>query len=93
VTSYYIYYKVSPERAPGLRDAVTRLQQAIEKKTGIAGRLLCRRDSPETWMEIYEDVADGTAFEAALDAELARLRFAELLGPKASRFTEAFRPL
>jgi hypothetical protein len=90
--SYYIYYRVAPQLAGRVRPAVEELQRSLAAKAGVKGRLLCRRDKPETWMEIYENVADGDGFEAALGAELDRLRLAEMLGPGARR-TEVFRPL
>ena len=93
MTSYYIYYKVAPARADAERAAVTEMQRTLAGRTGITGRLLCRRDKPDTWMEIYENVSDGDAFEAALGSELGRLRFDELLGKDGSRITEVFRPL
>ena len=43
-------------------------------------------------MEIYEHVADPESFQAALDGELERLRFDDLLGGS-HRHTEIFRPL
>ena len=58
----------------------------------IHGGLLCRRDKPETWMEVYEPVAEDTEFLATLEAELERVRFAELLGTDVPRHTEIFRP-
>jgi hypothetical protein len=89
--SYYIYYKVASEAAARVRPAVEALQRALSAKTGANGRLLCRRDKPETWMEVYDDVADAQAFEAALNAELERVGFAQL-GAEPRR-TEIFRPL
>ncbi|OGA87621.1 MAG: hypothetical protein A3G27_18790 [Betaproteobacteria bacterium RIFCSPLOWO2_12_FULL_66_14] len=91
--SYYIYYNVAPAQAERVRSAVTELQRSLAASAGIAGRLLCRRDKPQTWMEIYENVADEAAFEAVLERELARLQFSSLLGPGSSRCTEVFRPL
>ena len=91
-TSYYIYYKVPPEREAQLKPAVEELQRLLAARTGVKGRLLCRRDKPETWMEVYEPVAEDTEFLATLEAELERVRFAELLGTDVPRHTEIFRP-
>jgi hypothetical protein len=95
--SYYIYYKVPSHAAALLRPTVQALQRALSGKTGVASKLLCRRDKADpalqTWMEVYEDVADTDGFEAALGAELERLRVADLLGPESARRTEVFRPL
>lgn len=91
--SIYIYYKVTPQNENAVRAAAHDLIAAIARSSGIAGRLLCRRDKPDTWMEAYEGVADPETFLAAIDNELVRVRFADLLGPDARRVTELFRPL
>ncbi len=91
--NYYVYYRVSDAAASRVREGVTRLQQGIAADTGITGRLLCRRDKPETWMEVYDGVEDAAGFEAALARRLTEVRFAELLGADCSRHTEVFRPL
>ena len=69
------------------------LQQSIAAATGIHGRLLCRRDKTETWMEVYEGVPDPVAFQSIMDSETNRLGIAELLAPQSRRITELFRPL
>src|SRR4051812_42339236 len=64
--SYYIYYKVPAQLAAQLRPVVQELQRSMAAKTGVRGKLLCRRDKAETWMEVYEDVVDAVGFEAVL---------------------------
>ena len=95
--NYYIYYKVPVNAVARLRPAVEELQRALSRKTGVAAKLLFRRDKTEaalqTWMEVYEDIADADGFEAALGAELERLRLADILGADSARRTEVFRPL
>jgi hypothetical protein len=89
--SYYVYYKVPAGNPAPARAAVDALQRALAEATGIAGRLLSRRDDPSTWMEVYENVSDSTRFEATL-AELAeRYRVSALLAPGSSRRQEVFR--
>jgi len=66
VISYYIYYRVPPANAAKLQTAVGQVLAEVLQSTGVAGRLMRRRDDRETWMEVYEDVADGAAFEHAL---------------------------
>ena len=73
MTSYYIYYRVVPARLPALRDEVERLLAAVERATGVRGRWMRRRDKPDTYMEVYEDVRDEGAFEALLAREAAGL--------------------
>ena len=90
-TSYYVYYRVPPANAARARQAVDALQRELSNATGIAGRLMQRRDDASTWMEIYEDVSDGARFEAKL-AELAeRHGIPGLLAPGSSRKQEIFR--
>jgi hypothetical protein len=70
---YYVYYKVAPERVERLRADVARLFEALEKQCAVRGRWMRRRDDPSTYMEVYEDVQDAAAFEAALAREGAKL--------------------
>jgi hypothetical protein len=39
----------------------------------VRGRWLRRRDDPATYMEVYEGVADESAFEALMEREGAKL--------------------
>jgi len=70
---YYVYYKISPDDLPQLRVAVQTLFKTIEKQCGVRGRWMRRRDDPTTYMEVYEEVKDTTAFEALLEREGAKL--------------------
>jgi len=91
--SIFIYYKVTSQNEKPVRAAAETLLKAVAMATGIEGRLMCRRDKPETWMEVYEGIPDADAFLAALDKALAGVKFAEVLGPDMRRMTELFRPL
>jgi len=64
-THFYVWYTVTaaPEDAVA---AVAALLAAVEDATGIAGRVLARRDDAATWMEIYENVGDAAAFDRTL---------------------------
>jgi hypothetical protein len=73
MTHYYVYYKISPDQIPGVRDAVQTLFKTIEKQCGVRGRWMHRRDDPSTYMEVYEGVKDAAAFEALLEREGAKL--------------------
>lgn len=73
MTSYYIYYRVEASRLPALRAEVERLFGAVERATGVRGRWMHRRDKPDTYMEVYENVRDEAAFEALLARETAGL--------------------
>lgn len=71
--NYYVYYKVDPGKLAALRLSVQALFDALEKKCGVRGRWMHRRDDPTTFMEVYEDVKDEAAFEALLEREGAKL--------------------
>ena len=73
MTSYYVYYRIAPDRAAGLRKDVERLFDLVEASTGVRGRWMRRRDDPGTYMEIYENVGDERAFEALLERAAAGL--------------------
>ena len=64
-THVFVWYRIEGDRAV-LQRNMTALLRAVETATGIAGRVLARRDDPTTWMEIYEHVADPAAFERIL---------------------------
>ncbi len=84
----YVYYRVQDNILP-IRQQVASLMAEIEKTTGIKGRLLQRRDDTQTWMEVYEPVADADALQQALqDALAARPLLAAL-----ARHEEWFVPL
>ena len=73
VTHYYVYYKVSPQEVTRVRNAVDALFASLERSCGVRGRWMRRRDDPSTYMEVYENVQDAAAFEAALEREGAKL--------------------
>lgn len=89
--AYYVYYKVPRENAGAARKAIESLQRDVAAATGVHGRLLRRRDDETTWMEIYEDVDDAAALEAALDELARRHGIAALLAPGSARHREVFR--
>jgi Domain of unknown function (DUF4936) len=86
--SYYVYYRVPAENTERARAAVDSIQREL---SGVAGRLLRRRDDASTWMEVYEKVPDGSRFEAELAALVERHALAALLAPGSSRKLEIFR--
>ena len=70
-THFYVWYTVTGDRAGAVR-AVAGLIADVEDETGVAGRVLARRDDVATWMEVYENVGDAIAFARALDALVRR---------------------
>ncbi len=69
--NYYVYYKVEPGRADSLRPAVEALFGKVEQEFRVRGRWMRRCDDAATFMEVYEGIADGQAFEAFLEREAA----------------------
>ncbi|MFV0664158.1 DUF4936 family protein [Denitromonas sp.] len=70
MTDLYVYYRVLPARQGEARDAARLMLAAVERASGIAGRLQQRADDALTWMEIYPSIDDVASFSAALDAAL-----------------------
>lgn len=83
--NYYVYYKLNPAQAEALRARVEALFERLEREFGVRGRWMRRRDDASTFMEVYEDVPDGTAFEETLEREAAALGVAR----KVERFVSA----
>jgi hypothetical protein len=71
--NYYVYYRLDPASAESSRAKVQAIFDAVERRTGVRGRWMRRRDDAATFMEVYEGVRDAAAFEALLAAEGARL--------------------
>lgn len=86
--SYYAYYRVA---RPDAADALVRgIFAEVRRRTGIAGRLLTRRDDPATWMEVYAGVEDPRAFEHSLAAAVLAADFAAVVESGSTRKTECF---
>jgi hypothetical protein len=64
----YIYYRVDPAQASLAATRIDALLHAMAAHCGRTPRRLKRCDDPNTWMEIYEDIADFEAFCASLDS-------------------------
>jgi hypothetical protein len=90
-THFYVWYTVRGDLVAAVA-TIGALTAAIEERTGVAGRLLVRRDDPSTWMEIYENVTDERTFERVL-AELTREHDALALTDDGKRHVERFASL
>ena len=88
--SYYIYYRVEPEIVSAAEQRIRELFGAVERTTGVAGRLLKKRGEPHLWMEIYENVADDSRFEQELAQAAGNLKAAEVLQAGSGRHIECF---
>ena len=58
----YVWYRVEQDDKD-TETAVRGMMARVACRTGIAGRLLKKRDEPHLWMEVYADVADPDGFE------------------------------
>lgn len=91
VLGLYIYYRLRADLDADIAHASVRaMQAALERATGIAGRLLQRADDASTWMEIYEGVPEGSAFMHALERETAAHQLADLIDSGSVRHLECF---
>ena len=70
--NYYVYYKLNAEQVALAASLVNELFEQIKQKFGVHGRWMRRRDDQSTYMEVYEGVRDGAAFEALMQSEAAR---------------------
>lgn len=70
--NYYVYYKLNDGQVAAARSLVNELFEQIKQKFGVHGRWMRRRDDASTYMEVYEGVRDGAAFEALMQSEGAR---------------------
>jgi hypothetical protein len=87
---YYVYYRVNPEKAAACEPRIRDLLAAVEKVTGIAGRLLKKREEPQLWMEVYENVSDQAHFEWEICDIADKFKVKEFLEPDTTRHCECF---
>jgi hypothetical protein len=88
--SYYIYYRVDPAKTGACAVAVEYLFDAIQRKTGVQGRVMKKRNEPLLWMEIFENVPDEASFEWELAEAVAGSGIANFLQDGSGRHTECF---
>jgi Domain of unknown function (DUF4936) len=84
----YVYFKAPPDADVAPR--VRAMQAELASETGVQGRVMRRRDRPETWMEVYENIGDFDGFETRLAAAADRHGVAALLQPGERRHVERF---
>jgi hypothetical protein len=88
--SFYIYYRVDPARVAEGESRVRELFAAVQRTTGITGKLLRKRGEAHLWMEVYLDVQDDAKFEWELADAASRLGFQDLLQDGTTRHVECF---
>lgn len=86
--SLYVYYKATS--ATDVADRVRGMQSDLARRCGLQGRLMRRRDAPDTWMEIYEPVVSFETFEPLLSDAVTRHGLNDLLLPGEHRHLERF---
>jgi hypothetical protein len=88
--SFYVYYRVHPDKAVACRARIEELLAAVQEATGIQGKLMTKRGEPNLWMEVYENVADEAKFEWELAEAAGRLNVQEFLLTGTPRHMECF---
>jgi hypothetical protein len=88
--SFYIYYRVQPEKAAACEPAVQAVLSRVRAATGVTGRLMKKRGEPNLWMEVYEGVIDDAKFEWELAEAAGRLDLQQFLFPGSGRHMECF---
>lgn len=88
--SCYIYYRVDTQRIAGAAQLTRALLDAVRTGSAVSGRLLKKRDEPNLWMEVYENIKDFCLFERVLEGAVKELNVTEFLQPGTGRHTECF---
>jgi hypothetical protein len=71
--NYYVYYKLDAAQLPLAHAFIKELFQIVKKQFDVHGCWMRRRDDPSTYMEVYEGIQDGAAFEELMRREGPRL--------------------
>ena len=88
--SFYIYYRVDPQKAAACEQLIQEFLAAVRDATGIQGRLLRKHGEPNLWMEVYEGIPDEAKFEWELAEIAGRLKVQDFLQPGTTRHHECF---
>ena len=88
--SYYIYYRVQPEKAAACEPVIRDVLSAVRAATGVGGRLMKKRGEANLWMEVYEGVTDDAKFEWELTNAAGRCGVQAFLLPGSNRHIECF---
>jgi hypothetical protein len=91
VTHAYLYYRIDPAQAAIAAIRIDALLAAMAAHCTRPPRRLTRCDDADTWMEIYEGIADFAAFAQALGAATLRFGCAEFT--RGERHLECFLPV
>lgn len=66
----FVYYRIDSAHAFEAAGRIDDLLKKMASHCMLPPRRLCRCDDPDTWMEIYEGIADLPGFVTALQNEL-----------------------
>ncbi len=88
---FYVYYRIRTAAVEAARAAVTGMQLELARVSGVQGRIVMRRDEPELWMEIYENVLDPESFETLLAGLAGTTALQTCLAEGCVRTVECFR--
>jgi len=90
--NFYIYYRIDPTQRTAMLAAVAR-HFAYMRAQGFEGRLMERPEDTDTWMEVFEAVADAAAFRRALSNAEHTSGVADLLPDGGRRHVEHFQQI
>ncbi|MGC3965705.1 MAG: DUF4936 family protein [Rhodocyclaceae bacterium] len=92
ISGLYIYYCVAPEKTREARSAVLSMLEAVKSASGVQGRLLCRMEDCNTWMEVYDPVDNAGRLLDTIDQAVRDAGVMDYLLPGTRRHTEQFVP-
>ena len=68
--SYFVWYRVRADERE-TETVIRHMMARLACRSGVAGRLLKKREEPRLWMEVYEGVGDPVGFERLLAQAVA----------------------
>jgi hypothetical protein len=93
ISSVYIYYCVAPDKIKDARSAVLDLLETVKMATGVQGRVMCRLEDANTWMEVYEPVEDPDRLVNIIEQAVAESGLMDHVLQGTRRHVEPFVPL
>ena len=89
MTSAYVYYRIDSEHMALAAARIDALLGAMAMYCDAPPRRLSRCDDTTTWMEVYEGIADFSAFATALDTAARTFECSTFI--RGERHLECFR--
>lgn len=72
----YVYYRIDPAQEATAAAKIDALLGAMAEHCARPPRRLSRCDDPDVWMEVYESIADYTAYLSVLEKAVLSLECA-----------------